>query len=435
MNVIDIDMRALAAASALGGLAVVLSGVVPAWLGTRADATDAIRATRQAGTETRGTRLVTRVLLVGEIALACSLLAGSTMLVRSFVNLVNADRGLSLEGALQVRVLGIDRAFPSPKANALGTAAIEATLAGWPEIAAFGLSRELPPTWDTWQVPLEGAHTSTPIDVDSYRVTAGFFDVYRIPILSGRLPATGDAPTDVIIGERLANLLWPGADPLGREFTVGRRERRRVIGVAREVRLPTIEANEDRPEFYEPLNSTSRTLYLNLRCRGACPDAATIAARVRAVHPALDARVVPAPDAAYLSQLELPRAVARVGTVFAVVAIVTAAGGLFGVLSFAVSRRRRELGIRAALGAAPRRLGGLVLRDGFSLVAAGVVLGAAGGWLVARGLSSFQYGVTAEDPMVWAAVLGTVALASFAATWRPARQAARVDPVTLLREE
>jgi ABC-type antimicrobial peptide transport system permease subunit len=117
------------------------------------------------------------------------------------------------------------------------------------------------------------------------------------------------------------------------------------------------------------------------------------------------------------------------------VAVLTAAGGLFSVLTCAVGRRRREFGIRTALGASPKQLQRLVFRDGISVMAIGVVAGVVAGWMVARSLAAFHYGVTAADPVTWAGVLGTVALTSLAAAWRPARQAMRIDPVRLLRDE
>jgi ABC-type antimicrobial peptide transport system permease subunit len=138
---------------------------------------------------------------------------------------------------------------------------------------------------------------------------------------------------------------------------------------------------------------------------------------------------------AYLSHLRLPRALAQVGGLFAVVAVVTAAGGLFGVLKHAVGRQRREFGIRTALGASPGQMGRLVFQDGLALVGVGVAGGAAGGWLIAQSLAAFRYGVTAGDPIAWTAVLTTIGLTSLLASWHPARQAMRVDPVTLLREE
>ena len=178
-----------------------------------------------------------------------------------------------------------------------------------------------------------------------------------------------------------------------------------------------------------PLASESRTLYLSLRCRGDCPPAHVAHERLKAVHPAIIARVRVPVEREFLRHLRLPRAVAEIGGVFAIVAVFTAAGGLYSVMTAAVGRRRREFGIRVALGASPAQTRWTVVADAMRLTAAGVIAGALGGWMVARSLSSFHYGVTATDPLSWTAVIATLALASLAAAWRPALEAARVDPV------
>ena len=115
--------------------------------------------------------------------------------------------------------------------------------------------------------------------------------------------------------------------------------------------------------------------------------------------------------------------------------MLTAAGGLFSLLTYVVGLRRREFGIRTALGASPRQMRRLVFRGAAAVVVPGVAAGALGGWFVARALAAFQYGVTTTDPAIWSGVLGTIALVSAVAAWRPALEAMRVDPVRLLREE
>ena len=441
LNVIDVDGRALIAACGLGVVSVLLAGLIPAWLGTRSDPADAFRGSPRGGSGTRAGLLAPRGLLVAEIGLACSLLLGSALLVRSFSNLLHADRGLNIDGVVHVDLGGLDNAFRSPEAMALGTAAIEADVTRWPEISAVALSREVPPSWATGLVHGEvgeAAADSSGIDVraDRYRVGAGFFDFYGIPIVRGRTFELGDGDQDVIVGERLARILWSGLDPLGRTFeleTTGLR--RRVIGVAGEISLPTLDRDLDRPEFYTPLGNTSRTLVLSLRCRRTCPDERAMRARLAAVHPTITGRVVPPSESEYLNHLRLPRAVAQAGGVFAIVAVLTAAGGLFSVMTQIVGHRRREFGIRAALGASPRHIRRLVLGDGLRVVGMGIAIGVLGGWFVARALTAFHYGVTTADPVSWGAVLATIAVASLAAAWRPALEAMRVDPVRLLREE
>jgi ABC-type antimicrobial peptide transport system permease subunit len=146
----------------------------------------------------------------------------------------------------------------------------------------------------------------------------------------------------------------------------------------------------------------------------------------------LEARAL---DSVYFKDLATPRAAAAMGFAFATVAIVAAASGLFTVLSYGVSRRRREFGIRTALGSSAAQIRGLVLREGLTVALAGVAIGSVAAWWLARGLASLEYGVTNADPVTWSIVLGVIALTTIAASWQPARHATHVDPVTLLREE
>jgi putative ABC transport system permease protein len=436
LNVIDIDLRALLAAGALGAATVLVAGLAPAWLGTRAAPADALRGSRQSGGDGRGARLVTRALLTAQIALAGALLIGSGILLRSFLQLASVDRGMSLDGIVRVDLLELDQAFSRGPSMALGTAAIEAQMRTWPEVEAMALSREIPPSWFDARVRVDPEATwEASLRVDRYRVAPAFFELYGIVLQRGRAFTDRDPADAVVISERLAAALWPGRDALGRRLEIAGNAAARVIGVAREIRLPTLEVELDRPEFYVALGSESRTLSASLRCRGSCPAEHVMRERLAAVHPAIVPRERPPIDAAFLAHLELPRAVAHIAGVFAMIAVLTAAGGLFSVMTAAVARRRREFGIRAALGASPAQTRWTVLAGALRLTAVGITGGAAGGWIVAESLSSFHYGVTATDPLSWSVVLAALALASVAAAWRPALEAARVDPVTLLKEE
>jgi ABC-type antimicrobial peptide transport system permease subunit len=144
--------------------------------------------------------------------------------------------------------------------------------------------------------------------------------------------------------------------------------------------------------------------------------------------------VVPLEDV-YFEQLARPRAAAALGFAFAAVGVLAAAGGLFSVLSYAVGRRRREFGIRTALGASPAQIRRLVLHDGAAVGLIGIAVGTVTAAALGRALASLQYGVTVGDPLSWVVVLGLLAFTTIAASWQPARQAMRVDPAVLLREE
>jgi hypothetical protein len=286
-----------------------------------------------------------------------------------------------------------------------------------------------------WQSDVPGAAALT-LTVESYRVGANFFTFYGIPLLRGRTFQSGDSPTEVIVGERLAALLWPGLDPVGRSFAFSK-ETLHVVGVAREIHHPSVDPRIDRPEFYLALPSDALGGYfsVSLRCATTCPDAAQLRQKIMSLSPAIRVNDVGSLDAAYFEQLAGPRAAAALGFVFAAVAVIAASGGLFGILSYSVGRRRREFGIRTALGASRGQIRRLVVREGAMVGLLGLTLGSAAGWSLAKSLSSLQYGVSIADPLSWVVILGLMGLVTTLAVVRPAGMAARVDPVTLLRED
>ena len=199
-----------------------------------------IRASRQAaGDAPTATRWLTRSLLTTQIALACALLTGSAILVRSFIHLAQVDRGVTLEDIVVIDLGGLDNAFARGPAMALGTAAIEENVKSWPEVRAVALSREVPPSWADTRVRVDPSIPfATATLADRYRVNEAFFDLYAIRIVHGRRFDPSDGPDAVIVSERLAALLWPGRVPLHQTFEIGKTPGR-VIGVAREITLPT----------------------------------------------------------------------------------------------------------------------------------------------------------------------------------------------------
>jgi ABC-type antimicrobial peptide transport system permease subunit len=174
---------------------------------------------------------------------------------------------------------------------------------------------------------------------------------------------------------------------------------------------------------------------VTVQCRAGCPAEGLVRQRLLAIGPELRFVQVQQLEEAYQQDLAQPRATAAVGAIFASVALVAAAGGLFSVLQYTVGRRRREFGIRRALGSSSLAIGRLVCWDGAIVFGSGIFFGALLAGLFARWLASLEYGVTASDPITWTVVIGTLGLAGFTASWWPARSAMRVNPLELLREE
>lgn len=438
LNPLDLDRRALAASSVAAVLATLASGVLPAWLGTRVDANDSLRVVDRGGTEARGARTLARGLLVLEVAFACTLLVGGTLLTRSFVNLAHAERGLVTDGVTTLW-LSFDRAaVKDPEARQAVTQTLEAELRSLPGVRQLAWSYGLPPgggmiSFGDWISDAPGVPPLN-LRLDRYVVSPEFFALYEIPIINGRTFTSADTFSDVIVSERLARMLWPEANPVGRTFRFTT-ETYRVIGVAREIHLPTIETRLDVPEFYHPHTSAASSPMVSLRCEAACPDPAVIRHRLAATHANVRVQDAKPAEQDYAQQLARPRSSAALAATFAVIALLSAAGGLFSVLSYAVSRRRREFGIRSALGASHHQIRRVVLRDAAVVTGGGLLLGGVFATWLARTLASLQYGITPWDPVTWSIVLAVLVLTTLSAAWGPAAAAARLDPLTLLREE
>ncbi|MDP2319859.1 MAG: ABC transporter permease [Acidobacteriota bacterium] len=448
LNPLDLDRRALVAASVAGISATLASGLIPAWIGTRVDSGDSLRGVGRSGTDSRASSGITRALLVSEIALACTLLTAATLLVRSFANLSGVERGVDSSRVVTATMTLPPSAFPDAASRAAIAASLDQRMRDLPGVRQVVWSFGLPPSdggFSTreWLAD-QGGSPGVTMTVNTYNVTADFFPMYGIPIIMGRAFQPSDAANQVIVGERFARALWGTRNPVGSTFTYARSENSptappptvyEVIGLAREQALPTLEARLDRPEFYLPFGNIGGYAMMSVGCGATCPDPAQLRHALSTSHPAIRVNNVGTLDSAFAEHLARPRAAAVLAFAFAAIAVVAAAGGLFSVLSYAVGRRRREFGIRAAVGASPRQLGQVVLREGLLITFAGIAMGSIGSVALGRALSALQYGVAPSDPVSWALVIAVLVLTALAAGWRPARQAIRTDPVVLLREE
>jgi predicted permease len=430
LNPIDVDGRALAIAAALGVVAVLLAGVLPALIGTRLDPALSVKPSERTQTESRPARTMTRALLVAQIAFASMLVLGAALLVQSFDQMATADRGMN---ARDVRTL---TAFMK-SVSAATLDDLEARVGTLPGVEDVTVAGAAPPhagstattRWTTDVV----SGLEFPLYI--YDIRPDFFRFYDIRLVSGRYFRPGE--TDVtIIGERVAGLLWPDADPLGKIMSAENGGMRlRVIGVAREVTLPSLDERAELPEIYLPYSGRRSVLTISWRCSTDCPIRQQIVDRIHEVDAGAEPLHLNVVEESFARQLVRPRAAAQLGATFASVGFVTSGAGLFAVLSYAVGRRRRELGIRTALGATPAVLRRSVSAEALGIAAPGLAIGGAGAWMLQRVLASVTYGVSAFDPLAWFAMILIVTTTTLVAAWRPARQAARADPVELLRAE
>jgi hypothetical protein len=381
--------------------------------------------------------MTTRGLLIGEVALACTLLVGATVLARSFVKLSQIDRGFDPTGVVTLWTSLDQQILKAPEARRTTLDAFERTLRALPGVRQTAWSAGVPLnagqiSWGDWTTDQPGARPVN-LDIEMFNASPDYFDLYGIRLLRGRRFVPSDNDDAAIIGERIAAALWPDVDPIGHSFK-GERQSYTVVGVAKETHRAIVDTSRDFADMYRPFTGGGRYYTLSLRCDRACPSEGVIRQRALTI-PGVGIDRFTRLDEAFAQDLEQPRAAAALATTFAVLALLAAAGGLFGVLTYAVQQRRREFGIRASLGATPANIARVVFADGLLVGGVGLALGALLARALAATIASLQYGVTVFDPLSWLMVIAALAVTIAVALWQPARTAARTDPALLLREE
>jgi predicted permease len=446
---IALDSRVLGFAAAITVATGLLVGLVPAGVVLRSQLSSAL-ATGHAVAAGRGR--AGPVLLVLEVGLAVVLLAGAGLLLRSFARVTAVDPGFDAGSLLtaRLRFTGTDADRPR-----IYRALLE-RLPVLPGAQAAALAQPLPFTrWGGgWQFTLDDRPVPPPGSpwlAGVRGVSPGYFRTLGIPLVKGRLfdPADDlpDAPQVAIVNETFARLYWPGGNPLGHHVLAYQRFKPLIVGVVADTRGSCREAGcagDDQarldravgPELYTPLHqSTGLELYLVLRHSAPL----TLAVPLRALVGEIDRKVpvdeIRTMDEAIDESLAQRRLILALMTSWAALAFVLAALGIYGVLSYSVARRTRELAVRAALGAPARALLSLVVGQGLRLTALGLGLGIAGALALTRVLKSQLYGVSPTDPGTFVALALLVQAVAALASWLPARRATRVDPMIALRQE
>lgn len=445
---IGLDAAVLTFAVAAAGLSCLL---FTAWPAVAARSTPPAAALSGRGeTGTRGRRRIRQVLVIGEIALAVVLAVGSGLVVRSVSRMAEVDPGIEAEGLAAVRVSLLDAGELTPEERRARWREIEAAVAGRPGVAGAGMGLRGPlepgPRAGLRVVGRARAGVNDDISVGWKPVSPSYLPTLGVPVLRGRGLEPSDREGSVHVGvvnETLARIFFPGGDVLGRRITIGLDYGHEVeitlVGVVADTRNrgPT---RPPLPMLYRPVDQAD----------GFQGGTMTVVARVGDEMEAGPGRIQEAvrratPRAVVYGPTTGPRIVAGfLGShhfvlsllgLFAVLAVSMGAVGIYGVMAHAVGRRRREIGIRRAVGASGRSVLGLVLGQGLALTVPGVVAGLAVSAVAGRALSAWLFEVAPIDPLTWAAVAAVLGLVGLAATLLPAREAVRLDPVRALRSE
>ena len=427
----------VAAASLLTGL---LAGGVPA---LRAGRTDLNETLKEGGrSDSAGAGLFTRrALIVAEVALSLMLLMGAGVMLRSLHALRTVETGIVADRVLKMEVNLPDARYGSPEQKRAFYDQLLERVRALPGVVSAGLTDTLPVTGGGSVQPLvvEGRPELKPSEQPTVAVrgvSAGYFPTMGIPILRGRdvAPADRDA---MLVSASAAKLLWGDANPVGTRVTLPLMSRTtlvEVVGVAGDVKEALAEKAPPTVYYYQRALSYA---YFSLAIRTASEPAAmerAAVAAVRGIDPQLPVQDVRTMNEVIDETLTAERFRTLLLELFAAAALTLATVGIYSVLSYLVRGRRREIGIRTALGAATGDVLRLVVVEGLKPALLGIAIGAAGALAAARALETLVFGVKAYDPLTLAVVAAALLAVSIAASLLPAWRAARLDPVSVLRD-
>jgi putative ABC transport system permease protein len=460
MNTVVVDRVVLAFTALLSLATGVLFGLVPALQGSHPRLNDVMRATTRSATASTSAARVRGVLVVTEFALALVLLVAAALLIQSVWRLQRVRLGFNPDSVLTARLW-----LPQPNEPSTGPyfthdarvtfyrRALE-RIAELPGVQSVGGISTLPLSGTTGRISftVEGQST-TSTDVSTAQtalVTPGYFRTLGIDLVRGRLFTEHDdtrTPSAIVVSETFARQFFRDSDALGRRIQFGTRVRTpggpapstppnwwTIVGVVRDVKSDRLEASTQ-PMFYRSVLQVSNlNLTLVVRAQG---DPAALAEsmrrEVRAVDPNEPLFGVRTMSAVVAAAMAERRFTMQLLALFAATALVLSAIGIYGVMAYFVTQRTHEIGIRMALGAAPRDVLTMVLERGARLAAAGVVVGVAGAFALTRAIGTLLFDVSPRDPLTFTTLSVVLTAVALLACYVPARRATRVDPIRALR--
>jgi putative ABC transport system permease protein len=451
INEVSVDGRVLVFAMALSIATSVLFGIIPALQAAHVDPQQSLKEGGRGAGPARGHRRLQSALIVSQMALAIMLLIGAGLLVRSFARLIDQDPGFRPDRVLTMTVSLPLNAYPQGSQVRGFFEELLSRTSSLPGASNVGLSTDLPLDAQERDAPeIEGRDPGTFPGLAQSWIMGDYFGAMGITLKRGRMFTADERvgkPDVVIVSEAAARLYWPSQDPIGKRLRFMGPRWRTVIGVASDVKEASMEADAA-PHTYTPylqepddvVTSTTldelRVLHLAVRTPS---DPSAISSALRETIASLDPQIAVADVKTMETTVRESLAPQRFNLfllgLFAVLAVFLAAVGVYGVLSYAVTQRTQEIGIKIALGARRANLLGDILREGMSLTLAGALIGLSGAFLLTRLMASLLYGVTAHDPLTFAVVVVLLACVSLAACYIPARRATRIDPLVALRHE
>jgi putative ABC transport system permease protein len=439
----------------VGIIAVLIFGSVPAWHMSRVDPQDALHEFGRSNTGSLGRQKFRSLLVAGELALGLVLLAGTGLLVKSLSRIRDVNPGFQPHGVMTAGLSLPSAQYNTPEKQFAFFRGVLDKLSHAPGVTAAGAG---------FGLPFAGGNSSAGFDIegrptppgdpgehgDIRIVTPGYFSALGIPLLKGRYFTDDDRTGSqqvVLIDENLARQYWPNQDPLGKRIRNGNQAPwRTIVGVVGHIRFNQLAGEESsssgaqsagKGAYYFPLYQTEAPYgYLIARANGSAAGLAdTIRQCVRETDPNQPVSDMKTMDGRIAESLGPQRFAANLLAVFAALAVLLTAVGLYGLISFSVAQRTNEIGIRTALGAERSDILRMILRQGATLALFGTAAGVVAGLVLTRTMQSLLYGVSAADPVSFAGAAILLILVALVACWLPARRAARIDPVVALRYE
>ena len=444
LNEIGIDGRVLGFTLVVSFITGIVFGLAPALRSSRVDLNGVLKQGGRGSTGV-GHNRVRSTLVITEVALSLVLLIGAGLLVRSYSYIQDANFGFNPRNVLSFRLSLPTAKYKGPAVTTFYKQLID-RIKALPGVESVGTSYSLPMSsvalaWGP--ITIEGYVPKNPTDFvmsNERFVSPGYFSAMGVPLVKGRQfdeRDTKDAQQTVIVNESLAQRFWPNQDPIGKRLERGDKEPwRSVVGVVRDTKQFSVD-NEPPISIYHPHDQFPiGTMFLVVR---STQDASTLTAgitqEIRKLDPELPAFEFKTMEQRLSDALSRRRFSTFFLSVFAMVALVLAAIGLYGVMAYSVTQRTQEIGIRMALGAEPAKIMTMIVRNSFVLVVTGVVIGLVGAFAVTRVMASLLYGVTATDTLTFAGPPLILAAVALLASYFPAQRAARVDPTVALRSE
>lgn len=443
-----LDARVFGFTAAATLLSVLVFGLVPALQGSRAD----VRSVLQSGTRVLGTRSelrVKNVLVAGQVAVAIVLLVAATLTIRTFERLWSVAPGISAAGVHVTNVSLPESRYPNEAAQAGFQARLLERMKTIPGMRAVAVSNAIPFTADrnAGDYRVEG---QPPRRDNEYQIAArqevspDYFKALGIPLRDGRVFTEGDtetAPPVAIVSKAFADRHWPGQSAVGRMLTFetggdGEPTWMRIVGVAADVRNRGFQEPVE-PLVYRPVaQAPNGAMWMIARSdRPAESMPADLRAAVAAVDRDIPIDEVQSMNMVMSDTVRKPKFTATLLAAFGIAALLIAAVGLYGVMSFDVARQTRDIGVRIALGATPGQMRQRVFSRAILLTGAGLAVGFAGALAAGRAMESLLFGVTSTDMTAFAIAGAVMGLVALAASWPPARRATKVDPVVALRAD